>query len=563
MEGAMLKTRVAILGCPVRPNLPWSHVNLERLKALGFNTMQLNIAWGYRPGDEPLNLEDLVALPPEQAYLESDRPVPVRSDPKRREERKEDIRKRIQVCKEAGMRSIFHFGAPFNAFFEPVVYATFGGQLPHCLLDGKTHEYYEAMIGQFSQEFPGVDDLLIYTYDQDAWLCNEFGTCPNCAGAPDHQRVTPFINRMAAVWKRINPDGRVWWEPWELSAGQSLQAVELLDPGCVGLSLHTNIAEAQSALPVDRWLKNMACLASARGIPVIVEGFLGGASEEVEPYTHLTYPLVVLHMLQVIGQVPGVIGIKEYYGLLPDKEDPNLRMTGLFLADPGISEKAALEELSRPYGEASLQIRQYWELCSLAFELFPWDASWFIREIGRSDPSHSMSAAFLRGYCAETPAWLSTRAALFMKVDNAEAHPWMLEDVQLRCELAADRIEKALKAGRHALPLIPADLLGEFGESLRELEEFLRRARAYAYHLRETNLVSLLRNMQSRAEQLSPGLLKELHNLLIADQQNQRQEEPIGAAMRLLESNPVAFLDTFFKVEENNISKGYFSLTSR
>jgi len=37
---------------------PWSDANLLRLKDLGFNTIQVNVAWGPRPDDEPLNLED-------------------------------------------------------------------------------------------------------------------------------------------------------------------------------------------------------------------------------------------------------------------------------------------------------------------------------------------------------------------------------------------------------------------------------------------------------------------------------------------------------------------------
>jgi hypothetical protein len=83
-------TRVALLGCPVRPDLPWTLENLEKLKALGFNTMQLNLAWGYRPGDEPLNLEDVVDLPAGKAYLQSERAVPVRSKAERRAERQEE-----------------------------------------------------------------------------------------------------------------------------------------------------------------------------------------------------------------------------------------------------------------------------------------------------------------------------------------------------------------------------------------------------------------------------------------------------------------------------------------
>jgi hypothetical protein len=565
MTNSPFLTRVGILGCPVRPDVPWTSENLEKLKSLGFNTMQINIAWGYRPGDEALNLEDVVELPPGRQHLQSDIPVPVRSDPKpeRQAQRKADLRQRIRLCKEAGLRTIFHFGAPNNAFYDPAMYATFGGQLPRCLLDGKTQEYYDCMLEQFAREFPGVDDLQIYTYDQDAWLCNEFGTCPHCSGVPLHQRVSPFINRMAAAWQSHNPGGRVWWEPWELSAGQTLKAIELLDPHGIGLALHVNIAEAQVTLPVDRWLKNMAFLAAQRGIPVTVEGFLGGASEEVEPYTHLSWPLVTLRMLRAIAGVPGVIGVKEYYGLLPDKEDPNLRITGLFLQNPEIEESQALEALARPYSPVSGEVIYFWRLCSQAMELFPWDASWFIREVGRSDPAHSMSAAFLRGYCAETPSWLSTRAAIFMKVDNSESHPWMLEDVQLRCELAADRMAKALDAGRAVLPQVPAELAGEFAECLRELVEFRRRALAYAYHLRETNLVTLLRAAGQRGEAYPARLVSELRQVLLADQANQGQVEPVGAALHMLDEDIPAFLSTYFLVEENKISKGYFSLTSR
>jgi hypothetical protein len=47
--------------------VPWTDPNLLRLKALGFNTIQVNVACGPRPGDEPLNLEDVVELPPDLA----------------------------------------------------------------------------------------------------------------------------------------------------------------------------------------------------------------------------------------------------------------------------------------------------------------------------------------------------------------------------------------------------------------------------------------------------------------------------------------------------------------
>ncbi|NDE85751.1 MAG: hypothetical protein EB056_07005, partial [Verrucomicrobia bacterium] len=56
--------KVGFLGVPCHPEVAWNADNLQRMKDLGFNVLQLNIAWGYRPNDEALNLEDVVDLPP-------------------------------------------------------------------------------------------------------------------------------------------------------------------------------------------------------------------------------------------------------------------------------------------------------------------------------------------------------------------------------------------------------------------------------------------------------------------------------------------------------------------
>ena len=527
--------------------------------------MQLNIAWGYRPADEPLTLEDVVDLPERCSAFQSERPVPIRSNrsAERCAQRKADLRARIALCKEAGMRTLFHFGAPNNAFYDPNFVNYIKGQMAHCLLDGKTQEYYTCMVETFAAEYPGVDDLLMYTYDQDAWLCNEFGSCPHCAGIPVHERVTVFVNRMAETWQKLVPGGRLYWEPWELSAGQVLKSVEKLYPACVGLSLHANIAEAQATIVVDRWFKNTTSLAAQRRIPVIAENYLGAASEEVEPYTHLSHPLVTVRMLRAISQVPGVVGIKEYFGLLPDQEDPNLNATAMFLADPKLDEPSLLARLAQPYGQFAGEMARFWTTTSEAMELFPWDSSWFIREIGRSDPVHALSAAFLRGYCAETPSWFSTRDAIFMKVNNDEPHPWMLEDVQLRCELAEERLQIALELGQSILPDFPAGLKEDFQKNLEELQGFLIRTRAYIYHIRATNLVTILRNIRTSGKQPPARLAAELRSVLLADQANMGDPVPLAPLIQLLDEDLNAFLDTHYLPTENLVSKGYFSLTSR
>ena len=87
--------------------------------------------------------------------------------------------------------------------------------------------------------------------------------------------------------------------------------------------------------------KTPATSPAGGNIPVIVECWLGGASEEWEPYIHFAHPLVTWRALQSIAAIPGVVGIKEYYGLIPDRVDVNLAATGRFFADPNLSENPA------------------------------------------------------------------------------------------------------------------------------------------------------------------------------------------------------------------------------
>lgn len=563
-----LEYRVGFLGAPNSSRrgqwtveVAWSDENIGRLKALGFNAIQLNVAWGNRPGDEPLNIEDVVELSPDQqgAYPQ---PVALRCDPspERRAKRRQDLRDRIAMCRRAGLRTIFHFGAPYNA------HARYGDNPPNCLADPKVAQRYVLLLETFAREFPGVDDILVYTYDQDAWLCSEFGTCPRCQGVPLHERLVPFLDPLRAAWRRLSPQGRLWWEPWELSAGQVLACVEQLNADGFGLALHGNIAEAQATFVADRWLKNTCQLARRRGIPVIVEYFLGANSEEVESFTHLAHPLVILRALQAIAAVPGVVGIKEYFGLVPDREDANLRMAGLFFGNPRIDEEEALSVLAEPYGPAASQVVDFWRQTSVGMEIFPWDTSWYIREIGRSDPAHALSAAMIRGQQAHTPSWESTRRAIFMKTDSAQPDPWLLEDVQLRCQLAADRWAAALEIGRKACSSIPGELSAEFAKTLTDLAGLRRRAMAYVYHLRETNLAAILRQQQAAGQPLSARIVQDLEQALRADLANGTEEKvwpEMQEAIDLLGGNVGRFLETYLLEGPDKRSKGGFSVTSR
>lgn len=553
-----LKYKVAIMGNP-SSFLEWTEERVLLMKELGFNTMQLNIAWGGRPNDEPLNLEDVVRLSGEGAVRFAQK-VPLNSNPsqERWEQRRNDLRQRIQLCKDAEMHSIFHFGAPFNG---QDAYADM--PLDNCLLDGKTPGRYVALLEQLNSEFPGIDDILIYTYDQDAWLCNEFGTCELCSGIPLDQRVAPFINLLAETWQRL-AGGRLWWEPWELSAGQVLKSIAKLNPDCVGLALHSNIAEVTAALPVDRFVKNAASLAAKRNMPVIVEGFFTSANEEIEPYINIASPLVTLKQVRAMANVQGAIGIKEYFGIDVSKVDPNLQITSLFFHQPDITDDEAIDKLAAPYGEAAVDIEQFWRLSSESIELFPWDVSWFARKIGQCDVSHTMNAAFIRGQQCHTPSWDSTRKAIFMKTDDLEPDPWLLEDIQLRCELSAEKAGEAILVGDHALDRVPAELQGQLKANLVELEGYQRRVLSYVYHLRETNLVNIIRKYHHDHKPVPGRLIHELTAILKADQMNQGLQEPIESALQTLEESLGNFLERYFLIPETNLwVKGPHSMTSR
>jgi len=132
MSNPPFEYRVGVLGAPNsmegKFNVPvvWNDDSIGRLKALGFNTVQINVAWGSRPGDEPLNLEDVVELSSE-LQAQYPQPVPLRCDPSRRAERRRMLWDRIELCKRARLRMIFHYGAPYNA------HARYGDGPPNCI----------------------------------------------------------------------------------------------------------------------------------------------------------------------------------------------------------------------------------------------------------------------------------------------------------------------------------------------------------------------------------------------------------------------------------------------
>jgi hypothetical protein len=424
---------IGIVGNPTIPDVRWSNEQLDLIKKAGFNTLQLSIAWASKPAGEVLNLED---LDDRRNVLEWHR--------------------RTAKAKEMGFRTLAQFGLPVG----PATDAT------TCILDPSVRARYAARLQQFFREFHAVDDVMVYTYDQHAWLCSEFGNCPRCRGIPLSQRLPGFLEEMVAAVQDSKPGVRFWWEPWEVSAGQTYAIAEVIRPDHFGLIVHNAIAEVQFVNTTDHWVRNLARIAQRRGIPVIGEGFFTGSGEDIWPLTHLACPRLVYQQLDALRKTQGVVGVKEYYGILPQSRCPNLEIFTAYLAAPDVPFQELLNPIAGVYGPSSHEsILDAWEITAEAMEIFPWDASWTIRRIFGTEVNKVWRAVPLASWI--TPSWQANRRAFYMVTDERRAssrasedvglaspwktelqnslyeHPWLLEDTGLRALAAGRRFDDA------------------------------------------------------------------------------------------------------------------------
>lgn len=451
---------IGIVGHPTTPDIGWTNEQLSQLKDIGITTLQLSIAWASRPAEEVLNLEHL------------DDPVNAK-----------EWRRRIAQAQKFGFRTLAHFGIPVGPQEDRTT----------CILDPKVLNNYAVRLRSFFKTFPEVDDVLVYTYDQHAWLCSEFGECPRCHGIPLHERVVPFLEGLVDAVQEGKPGARFWWEPWELSAGQTLAVTEQIRPNHFGLILHHTIAEVQFVNTTDLWFRNLARLAQQRGIPVIGEGFFGGSGEDVAPLTHVSCPRLVYQQMDALRRVEGVVGIKEYYGLVPGHFSANIALFRACLRSPNAPLASLLNPIAAEYGNlAAPLLLEAWEAVAQAMEYFPWDASWLLRRI--FDGTRSGDCHAVTGASWMTPSWQSNRRGFYMVTDEKEQHPWLREDVGLRARMASQFFERAAKTLERAQRKATAKQ-----DDIRLQGENMRTASAISARYGQ----GLLDNLHSRKEDIS------------------------------------------------------------
>ncbi|MFA5814541.1 MAG: hypothetical protein WC865_02860 [Bacteroidales bacterium] len=512
------KYKIAIIGNPANPDIRYDDAQLTALKNLGFNTIQLNIAWGARPADEPLNLEDILY-------------VPGIGDKERVDKRLSDIKFRAKTAKAWGFRTLFHFGAPrLDSLYK---------SLRPDLIDVATEKYsiskpevvkkYVDLLRRLKKEVPELDDIQLYTFDQEAWIANEFGDGPTDRGIPLSERLPGFLQVLTSTWAEVSPGGILWWEPWEISAGQIYTCIPLLPKKNFGFFLHSNIAEVQLTRPVDVWFKNMVRLLAARNIPVVGELFLSSANEEVEPLDRIAAPRLVAEELDAMAQFESLGGVKEYYGTIPDRYDPNLQMAGIKFANPLKSNNEALLELAKPYGNNRERILAAWETTAMGLSLFPWDATWRFRSLPKNVADiqvfHKWDIAHIMGEVAPSPSWKSTRRSLFMVTENEVLDPWFFEDVGLRCTSSSAKLQEAIDI----FEKIDTDMgsgspyknyVVETISDLKILEQIVTAIRCYCL---EANLAWLMRKYTQEGRAIPAKIITRFEDIMQIDIANQKK----------------------------------------
>jgi hypothetical protein len=355
----------------------------------------------------------------------------------------------------------------------------------------------------------------------------------------------------------------MWWEPWELSAGQIYKILPQLPVENFGLIIHCNIAEAEIARPADLWYRQVARLASERHLPVIGEAAFGDMTEETQDFS-VPCPRLADEQFLAMTRVPGIVGIKEYFGSLPGRVDLNVAMFAERLKGNVGPTDDLLRQVTARFGPQQAAVLRVIKHTTDAMQMYPWEAAWQFRLTSHASTDHGWSAAYVHGQMADTPSWNSTRRGLFMVTDDRQQHPDLLEDVGLRCDLAADDLQHAIPLAKELAAGLPDEPdRAYFARLADDADGFTRVARSFALHLRETNVAWLLRGDLEKGRPLTPALVAEMKDLLAKDAENQHRQGRVVEMEKLFADRPEEFLKTKLLPAKTTLEKGHFTVTTR
>jgi hypothetical protein len=522
---------VGIVGNPSVPDISWSDEQLARIKALGVNMVQLSIAWGGRPANEVINLEDLDA------------------------EQRAKFAFRIQQARKHGLRTIAQFGIP--KILSP------GPLQPACIMDPAVQKKYEQLLGDFMTGFPEVDDVLVYTFDQQAWLCSEFGPCPRCSGVPLDERLPQFLNLLNETMQKCGRNTMLWWKPWELSKGQVVTILDKVKPAHFGLVLNPSTSNEvypfnDRSFKSDLGVKRLVRMAFERHIPVLGEfdHTFYKPLYQMEDF----FPRLIYEEMQGWREMEGVVGVKEYYGFSPTTFSVNAAMLQAWMKSPGAPLEKLLRKVAAPYGSKAAPLMiQAWEYVAQSVEAFPWDTTYMIGRMGldrNQDGSHDWEPASIINATWDTPIWKANRRGNFMLTQDTKAHPWLFEDAALRLEDCAALGLRAVAIYGQAIQ-VGGSKTPDISIQRDVVWKTARSVRAKSLHFLETLAAQDARMAQADEKQF--GMVTQRLEALIKKDVDNQQGRPAAAQMLAeFQRDPKAWLASHLNPQlGEHTPKGY------
>lgn len=521
----MFEKICGMVGNPILPEIEWSDEQMQILSDCGFNMLQLNIAWDNRPCGEVLNLDDL-----DEAHIL-------------------EFKRRIGMAKKYNMKVMPHFGIPKMEIIDDYNLSVY--MKPSCIEDSNTIRNNVQMLQHLLRECPEICDVMLYTYDQHAWICSEFGNCPTCSGVPVYERIPSFLNVLKTAAAKINPNITLWWQPWELSAGEVYKIVGLLEPDHLGLVMNTAITESYYHNNEDLWLKNVAEIAYERKIPILGEVQATGSGVGTVPLQSIPCPRFVYQQIKTFEKLPAVIGIKEHFGIAFSKLSANTLLLSEYNQHPEREYEELIQGVANRYGDKA---REYllpaWELCARAIEFIPFDMTYLFTNIAGFSPKHSMDAPQIQAIHCDTPAWESSRRGFYVMTHETEYHPWLLEDCGLRFDEAAKRLYRAhilLEKAMEVAEYRKEDLSNQ----VEDVRRMSRAVKGQALHMLETLAAYDIRValFQRDDEKYNKGIQR-MKVLLEADLHNQDKEAEIQKEYEDFMTDPKKWIDLRLRQQE-------------
>ena len=528
-----VKYKIGMVGNPIIPEVEWSDEQMEILKDIGFNTVQMNIAWDNRPKGEVLNLEHVEGLAAEE------------------------LARREAVLKKHGLKGLPHFGMPrikvlgHEANITPYI-------TPACISDEKVINEEVGKIVAFFKRYPTVKDVMIYTYDQHAWLCSEFGGCPLCAGVPLPERLSVFLGRVLSELKALDREITFWWQPWELSLGQILDTIDKIDSPNFGLMLNTSGLESYFHNFDNTWIKTIGDRASEKNIPIIGEIQATGSGVGTVELQRFPCPTLVYRQISILDKLPTLVGIKEHFGIAFSRIGVNTLFLKEFFKNPEASLSELLESTAAYYGkQAAPYLIEAWKECEKGIDLLPYSFTYAYSNIACFKAKHDYHFPKVSCVHADTPAWESDRRCGFFLTHDQQYHPWALENAALLFKQSSAKFLKVKELYEKALSVC-TERKDDLAEALSDVNVMYRANMGQYLHFTEalTAVDARIALFQQNGGKLK-NICEKFQKLLDTDLELNPGDADVIKELEDFKKDPKLYFDTRFRQEEHFYGETY------